>query len=327
MSFMLHRRTALSALAGIALAGLGLGAAPALAQEFPTKAITLVSPFDPGGQSDLTARFVAEMAREILGVPVVVENRPGGGGAVGLASVAQAAPDGYTIAQYTSSPLLVRPMVADVAYDPVQDFTHLGRMIVLHSPLAVRADSPFQTLQELIDWARANPGKLRWAAGASMGAAHLSTLVLFQSENLQTTFIPTSGGVETQTQLMSGQYEVASMTNFVEGVRDNTIRLLAESGPVSPAVAPDVKTYQQLGYPLTLPVYLGFVAPAGLPEDIANKWYDVMDQIASSERFAQYVASQNASPYYMRGPEFAETFAQEFADTKAVLTEFGLAKK
>lgn len=327
MAFMLNRRAALGAFAGVALSGLALGGAPALAQEFPSKTITLVSPFDPGGQSDLTARFVAEMAREILGVPVVVENRPGGGGAVGLASVAKSAPDGYTIAQYTSSPLLIRPLVADVAYDPTKDFTQLGRMMVLHSPLAVRSDSPFQTLQELIDWARANPGKLRWAAGASMGAAHLSTQVLFQSEKLQTTFIPTSGGVETQTQLMSGQYEVASMTNFVEGVRDNTIRLLAESGPVSPSVAPDVKTYEQLGYPLTLPVYLGFVAPAGLPEDVAKKWHDVMDQIAKSERFAQYVASQNASPYYMSGPEFAEAFPKEFENTKAVLTQFGLAKK
>ena len=147
-----------------------LWAAPAAAQDgYPNKPIKLIVPYNPGGSSDLTARFIADMAKDLLGQPVIVENRPGAGGTIGIGSVATSARDGYTLVQVTGSPIVVRPHLATVSYDPRKDFTYQGRYMVTHAPLAVKADSPFKTIQDALAYAKANPGKFRWAVGAPQG--------------------------------------------------------------------------------------------------------------------------------------------------------------
>lgn len=313
-----------SALLTLALIG---AATTALAQApYPAKAIRVISPFDPGGTSDLSTRLIADIAKDMLKVPIVVENRPGGGGTVGIGQAAKQAADGYTLVQFSSSPIVIRPLVADVPFDPLKDLTYLGRYMVSHSPLIVRADSPFRTLAELLKFTQENPGKLRWAAGAPQGAAHLSTVALFRHAGVRTTFIPTGGGAEAIRQLLGGQIEAASVTDFAGPMAEGKIRLLAESSPVRLGNAPEVQTYKELGYPLSLAVYLGWAAPAGLPVSVVKTWDDTLKAVVNSTRFKDFLRAQNASPYYATSAELTRDVRQEIASLREQLQQLGMGK-
>lgn len=310
----------------LSVAAFAFAQAAHAADPYPSKPIRIISPFDPGGTSDLSTRVIADIAKEILKVPVVVENRPGGGGTVGIGQVAKMPADGYTLVQFSSSPIVIRPLVANVSFDPTRDLTYIGRYMVSHSPLMVRADSPWRTLDELLKYAAANPGKLRWAAGAPQGAAHLSTEALFRAANVKTTFVPTGGGAEAMLQLIGGQIEAASATDFAGPMAEGKVRLLAESSSVRIATAPNVPTYRELGYPLSLAVYLGFAGPAGLPPDVVKTWDDTMRKVVEHPRFKDFLKAQNASPYYADSAELTKSLQQEIAALRETLQATGMGK-
>lgn len=317
------RHNALLLLATLAVAAPLAHAADA---PYPTKPIRIISPFDPGGTSDLSTRVIADIAKDILKVPVIVENRPGAGGTVGIGQVAKLPPDGYTLVQFSSSPIVIRPLVANVPYDPNKDLTYLGRYMVSHSPLMVRADSPWKTVAELVKYAEANPGKVRWAAGAPQGAAHLSTEALFRSANVKTTFVPTGGGAEAMLQLGGGQIEAASATDFAGPMAEGKVRLLAESGPVRISTAPNVQTYKELGYPLSLAVYLGLAGPANLPANVVKTWDDTLKQVVEHPRFKEFLKAQNASPYYANSADLTRDVKAEVTSLKDTLQQMGVTK-
>lgn len=305
----------------IAVAGAALAQAP-----YPTKAIRVISPFDPGGTSDLSTRLIADIAKDMLKVPIIVENRSGGGGTVGIGQVARMPADGYTLVQFSSSPIVIRPLVADVPFDPLKDLTYIGRYMVSHSPLAVRADSPFRSLADLIKYCRENPGRLRWAAGAPQGAAHLSTLAMFRHAGVRATNVPVGGGAEAVLQLLGGQIEAASVTDFAGPLADGKIRLLAESGTVRVGTAPDVPTYKELGYPLGLSVYLGWAGPAGLPANVVSTWDETMKSVVNSQRFKDFLRAQNASPYHANSADLTRDIRQEIPALREQLQQLGMGK-
>lgn len=313
-----------SLMAGIA--ALAMSVMPAVAQEYPTRGITVIAPFEPGGPNELLTRLIADMAQQKLGVPVVVENRPGGGGTVGIAQATKSAPDGYTLVFFTSSPVVIRPLVADVPFDPVADLTFLGRFMVSHSPIVVLADSPFQTFGDILDFAKENPGKLRWAAGAPLGAAHLNTEAVFRSEGLTTTFLPTAGGAEAMLNLMGGHLDFISVTDYPQPLKEGKIRLLAETGPVRVGLAPEVETFSELGYPLSLAVYSGWAAPKGVPEEVVALWDRTFAEIVESERFKEAVASYSGSVFYADSKELATAIPAEIEALRSALETLGLGK-
>lgn len=267
------------------------------------------------------------MAQAKLGVPVVVENRPGGGGSVGIGQVVRAPADGYTLVFLTASPVVIRPLVADAPYDPIKDLESLGRFMINHSPVAVRADSQFKTFEEMIEYARTNPGKLRWAAGAPMGSAHLTLEAMFRSEKVQTTFVPTNGGVEAMTHLLGGQLEMVAVTDYPRYLKEGKIRLLAESGPLKLEFAPEIKTFKEMGYPLALAVYSGWAAPKGVPTEVVEVWDKTFAEIVKSQKFADAVASFNGRNFYADSATFSKEIASEIDQLKKVLDELGLAKR
>ena len=293
---------------------------------YPTKTIRIISPFDPGGTSDLSVRVIADIAKDILKVPIIVENRPGGGGTVGIGQVTKLPPDGYTLVQFTSSPVVIRPLVATVSFDPTKDLTYIGRYMVSHSPLVVRTESPWRSIDDLVKYAKENPGKLRWAAGAPQGAAHLSTEALFRSANVKTTFVPTGGGAEAILQLLGGQIEAASVTDFAGPMAEGKIRLLAESGPVRVVSAPAVPTYKELGHPLSLAVYIGLAGPAGLPDNVVKTWDETLKRVVEHPRFKEFLRVQNASPYYANSADLTRDIRQEIAELRSTLQQMGMTK-
>jgi len=221
---------------------------------------------------------------------------------------------------------VIRPLVAEVPFDPLKDITFIGRYLVSHSPLVVRSDSRFQSLADLVTFAKENPGRLRWAAGAPQGAAHLSTEAVFRTAGARTTFVPTGGGAEAMLQLLGGQIEVASVTDFAGPMAEGKIRLLAESGPVRVSTAPAVQTYKELGYPLSLAVYIGWGGPAGLPAEVIQVWDRTMKAVVESPRFQEFLKVQNATAYYATSAELTRDVTAEIAALRDTLQSLGMGK-
>jgi len=275
-----------SILAAMLAALVGL-ISPASAQTYPTRPVTIVVPYGPGGNGDLTARMIAELAKEAWNQSVVVENRPGAGGSIGIGQVARAAPDGYTIAFISTSPIVVAPHLGRLPYDPLKDLVYLGQVAINHQPIVVRADSPFRSLADILAFARANPGKLRWSAAAIRGGPHIATEAMFRAESVQTTYVPFGGGAEAMTALLAGNIEAAVIADYTQALAARQVRLIAESGPVRIASQPDVPTYRDLGYSLAPAVFIGFAGPANLPREVVARWDAMLAAAVRSPRYTE----------------------------------------
>ncbi len=316
--------------ARIALACLALLAVPAASfaqAAYPNKPIRLIVPYNPGGTSDLTARFIADMAKDILGQPVVVENKPGAGGTIGIGGVATSPADGYTLVQVTASPIIVRPHVAATPYDPLKDLTYVSRYMATHTPFVVKANSPFKTVQDAIAFAKANPGKLRWAVGAPQGGPHVATEAMFRAAGAQTTLVPVNGGAEALLALMGGSLEAVVVDDYVRPLKDGEVRLLAESGPVKVAGSPSVPTYKDLGYPISPPIFYGIVGPAKLPANVLTTWEATIRKIVESDKFKDFTQRVNATPYLANSADFTAQVRGDHAAMGKVLGDLGMAKK
>lgn len=294
---------------------------------YPNKPIKLIVPYNPGGSSDLTARFIADMAKDILGQPVIVENKPGAGGTIGIGAVAGSAPDGYTLVQVTASPIVVRPHVATTPYDPLKDLTYLGRYMVTNAPFAVKASSPFKTIQDALAFAKANPGRLRWAVGAPQGGPHLATEAMLRANGAQATLVPVNGGAEALLALMGGSLEAVVVDDYARPLRDGEIRLLAESGPVKVSGMPTVPTYKELGYPISPTIFYGIVGPARMPPEVVKAWEAALKQIVESDKFKEMALRINATPYLANSADFTTQVRGDHAAMGKVLTDLGMAKK
>ena len=309
------------------LVSLVLPAAVLAQAAYPSKPIRLIVPYNPGGSSDLTARFIADMAKDILGQPVIVENRPGAGGTIGIGSVASSPPDGYTLVQVTASPIVVRPHVARTPYDPQKDLTYLGRYMVTHAPFAVKTSSPFRSIGDVVAFAKANPGKLRWAVGAPQGGPHLATEAMLRAAGAQATLVPVNGGAEALLALMGGSIEAVVVDDYSRALRDGEIRLLAESGPVKVTGMPEVPTYKELGYPISPTIFYGIVGPAKLPADVVAIWEGALKKIVESDRFKEVTQRINARPLLAGSAEFTAQVQSDYAAMGKVLGDLGLTKK
>ena len=236
-------RRRLGALGGI------LAASTARAQAtYPSRPVTLMIGFSPGGSGDATLRFIADAASRRFGVPVVVENRPGAGGTISLERAARAAPDGHTLVFLNNSVITVTPNVQRVPYDPARDFTFLARYLTAPLPAYVATTSRFRTWDELVAWARANPGRLTWATAAVNGAAHIVTAAAFNHLGIDAVNVPFSGMSLATAALLGGQIDLCVATDYPPLLAAGQVRLLAEIGSEPARSMPDVPTFGRMGY-------------------------------------------------------------------------------
>lgn len=309
---------------GFTLAVLALSP-PAMAQtKYPNRAVTLVVPFAPGGSGDVTMRYIADQLQKVKGVPVVVENRAGGGATVGNAFLAKSAPDGYTLGLISTSPFTVTPHFQKVPYDPLKDFTFVVQYTINPAPLFVLNESKFNTLADLLEFGRANPGKLRWATGAPRGTNHISTEVALQQQKVKSTFVPFGGGNEAVTALLGGNLEFVVVTDFGPLLANKQIRFLAESGPSKIPGFPDVKTYTELGFPLSLPIYLGIGGPAGLTPEVIKFWEDFIGEQVKSPDFAAMLAKYSSPAAFLDSKAFTKRIVDGYADTSVAARTLGM---
>jgi tripartite-type tricarboxylate transporter receptor subunit TctC len=295
------RRRLLGVPAALVLAGTARGQA-----RYPSRPVTILVGFAAGGAGDVTARFIADAAKERLGVPVVVENRPGAGATLAAGQLARARPDGQTLALATTSPFCVAPHLQTVQYDAAKDFTYFAQYLVTPHPAYVTTQSPFRSWQDVIAHARANPGRLRWATAAPRGGPHIATEAAFRKEGVRTTFVPFGGGSEAIAALLGGHIEMVVSSDYPPLLEAGQVRLLAEIGPEKVPGMEAVPTFAELGYPLPLQIFFGLAGPANLPAEVIATWERVMQEIMATPSWAELMARYKATSAFLPQARFQE---------------------
>lgn len=254
-----------------------LGQAPA---RYPSRPITLVVPFAPGGSVDQAGRAVADRLSKVLGQPVLVENKAGAGGAIGSAYVAKAPPDGHTLIVASQSTHVVNPAVsASLPYDAVNDFAPITLIDRLANVLLVNPALPVKNFTEFLKYVKANPGKLNYASSGRGSVAHLSMELLKAKLGVFITHIPYRGAGPALNDLLGGQVHMTwnNLSSNLSMIEDGRLRALAAASPIRVPQLPGVPTFDELKLPdLNLTSWSGLAAPARTPEPIVAQLYEAM---------------------------------------------------
>ena len=249
-------------------------AATAQAQSYPNKPIRIVIPFPPGNTTDIMSRLIAPKMSERLGQQVIVENRPGASGMLGLDYVAKSAPDGYTVACVQGGNMVVLPHTSkNIPYHPLKDFLPVAVSTTNYLGIVANVNAPFKTIGEMVAYARANPGKLTVATNGEGGFPHLAFEHLRTMANFTYTHVPYKGSAAIATDIIGGQVMagIDGITGMTPHIKSGRLRLLATTGkaravlwPDTPAATEDVPGYESGGW-------FGYAVPAGTPREIVLK--------------------------------------------------------
>jgi len=245
-----------------------LAAPLAQAQDFPSKPVKIVVPIAPGGVADIVSRAFALKASEGGKYTVIVENRAGGGGVPGTDAVAKSAPDGYTLLTGFHGPLAILPHLQKLPYDPAKDLTPVINMIMVPNILTIHPSIPANNLQELIAYAKANPGKLTYASQGVGATGHIGGELLKLLTGIDITHVPYRGAAPAAQDLIAGH--VSMMLDVVPlalgPIKEGRVRAIGVATKERVAVLPDVPTLTEQGVPLELTAWFGLLAPAGTPK-------------------------------------------------------------
>ena len=314
--------------AGLALAG--SAALPALAADdkYPSRPITLVVPFPPGGSVDAMARMYTEPLGRLLGVPMVVENKPGAGGSIGAQFVARAKPDGYTLVVSSQSSHLANPLVQpNLGYDPIKDFENIAILGRQPNVLVTHPSIPVKNLDEFVAYLKANGGQINFgSAGAgSMGQLNVEAFLL--AMNAKATHIPYRGGSPHVAAALSNevQFVLDNLVVFLPHVQAGKLRALAVVSPTRVPQLPDVPTFAELGINGVDSVFFfGVVAPAGTPPDVVQRLNHAVHQALADPEVRQAFDSQSLDPSAGSPQQFGELLAQEVPRFRELVQQVGL---
>lgn len=287
----------------------------AFADTYPSRNVTLVAPFPPGGQADLAARPIAQKLQEILGKPYVVENRSGAGGAIGNAYVARATPDGYTLLMTLSS-LAVLPEADRILGRPAQyevkQLKPVARVLADPTLLGVNAKAPWKNVQELVEDAKSRPGRIPYGSSGAYGTLHVSMAMFETAAGIKMLHVPYKGAGPAVTDLLSGQIlALASAPGvFKPHVDSGAVRILANFGGKRIASFPDTPTFQELGYKsVEFYIWAGLFAPVNTPEPVVKTLREAMNKAMHDPQTTKIYESAGSPPAYLDQPEF-----QQFVD-------------
>ena len=303
-------------------------AGPAVAQEYPSKPITMIVPFPPGGVADIVGRPLAAQMEKSLKQPIVVTNRTGAGGAVGMAAVAKSAPDGYTILMGLSSisifPVSDRIMGRTPAYE-MKDFAPIALVTADPTVLVVSADSPWKTLQEFVASAKAYPGKINYSSSGVYGTLHVAMEIFAHAAGIQLFHVPYQGGGPAVTALLGGQvHALASGPAAAIGqIRAGKMRALASWSTERLALLPEIPTFKELGYNAEFYIWSGVFAPAAVPAPVLDRLRIAVRDAATSAEFKAAMEKVSTPVTYLDAPAFRTYWERDAARLKVALEKIG----
>lgn len=311
-----------SALGGLLLLGATLAAAQTA---WPTRAITMVVPFPPGGLADLVARPVAEAMSRNLGQPVVIENKAGAGGGIGMSQVAKARPDGYTVLMALSS-LTVIPeadaVLARPAMFALHDLRPIARFTADPTVLAVRADAPWKTVQQFVDDAKKRPGAINYGSSGNYGTMHVPMEILAQNAGIKMTHVPFTGAGPAVVALLSGQIDAVSSgpATVLQHVRAGKLRVLAHWGNGRLDALPDAPSLKDSGYNAEYAQWSGLFIPKDTPEPVAQRLRAAARAAAQDAKVREVILNAGSPILYLDAPDF-EKYVQADANRMAAVVK------
>jgi tripartite-type tricarboxylate transporter receptor subunit TctC len=311
-------RTALAALIAACLA---LAPAAFAQDKYPSRQVTMVVPYPPGGSNDVFARELAKRLSDAWKMPVIVDNRPGAGGAIGAAYVSRAHPDGYTLMLLSSSFTTNAAIEKNLPFDPVKGFTDIGMVAKGPMILTVRNTLPVQSFAEFLAYARAHPGQLNFASSGVGSTNHFATELLEEAANIRMTHVPYKGMSPAVTDVIAGHVDVliASAPSIYPQVKGDRVRALGVTSAIPSTVIPGVPALAQEGVPgYSFELWWGVMAPPGLPADLVQKVNHDINAILAAEDMKKIIQREGALPAPMTSAEFTRTVASEIATWKRV---------
>jgi tripartite-type tricarboxylate transporter receptor subunit TctC len=303
-----------------------LVAASAHAQTFPSKPVTLIVPWPAGGSSDIYFRKLGEVTARHLGQPLVIENKPGGSGMNGPTTMAKTAKaDGYTISQFVITAFRM-PHMQKVDWDPLNDFTYIIGLAGYTFGIVVKSDSPFKSFNDLITYARANPGKLSYATPGTGTSLHLAMEEIGAKAGVQFLHVPFKGYGDGAIALMGGHVMVqVDSTGWAKQVDSGAQRLLATLGDKRTRWgAPTVK---ELGVDTVSNSPYGLVGPKGMPREVVKVLHDAFKKSLDDPEYLKLLATLDQPAWYMSGEDYARWAADTLKSERATIERVGLLLK
>lgn len=297
------------------------------AQGWPSKPVRIVVPYAAGGTTDFAARQIAQKLTEQLGQSFFVENKAGGSGTIGTQQVAKAANDGSTLLANDTAYTMLPGLFGKLPWDHATDLVPVTTLVVTPVVLVVPAASPFKTLQDLMAYARANPGKLNFGSGGSGSSAHLQSVVFNDQAKLSITHVPYKGAGEAMLALVSGQVDVLITANptAIPQIRGGKARALAVTGAQRTAALGDVPTFAEAGLPSYAIVnWFGLAAPKGVDPQTVDKLYQAVGKALADPALKERLAQQGAAPGGLAPAEFAAQIRKETAVWSAASKAAGI---
>jgi tripartite-type tricarboxylate transporter receptor subunit TctC len=311
------------------LAALGpLTGAPAGAQEFPTKPVTFVVPWPAGGSTDLAIRALADATQKHLGQPIVIDNKPGASGTLGGAQMAATArPDGYTVAQIPIT-IFRLPFITKTTFDPNKDFTYISGLTAYTFGIVVKSDSQWKTFKDLIAYAKANPGKVKYGSPGAGTSLHIGMEQIAKQTDLKWTHVPHKGGAELNAALLGGHIDaIADSTSWAPLVNSGDFRLLVIWSPTRSANWPNAPTLKEEGINLVLNSPYGVAGPKGMDPKVVKALAEAFAKGVKEPAYVETLRKLDQEVAYLDTAAYEKHAAEQIQEAKTLVEELGLQKK
>ncbi len=298
--------------------------------KFPAKPIHMWVGFAAGGSTDILCRSISNIAEKILGQPIVVENKPGGGGALCLGLLASVPPDGYTLATTSDTPFTRAPHLVNVKYDSMKDFFPIVRLGLQRQGVVVKSDSPFKRFQDLVEYARKNPGQMTYGTPGPGTTPHLAMEKIALQEKVKFQHVPFQGDTPAMTAILGGHVMAASTgaLGWMSHVKAGSLRLLLVFDPEGIDQWPEIPTFKKMGYDFEAPTAQMVSAPKGVPKPIMDKLIATFSEAMMSPEFQKVAREQellSAKPF--SGSDFQKWLQSQFNMYSGFIKEVGLKRK
>ena len=296
---------------------------------YPDRPINLVVPFPPGGGTDATARLIADAISPLLGQNVVVVNRAGAAGSIGAQSVVDAKPDGYTLFFTTTGALVINPHLYKKLRYSVQDFTPIAPVGESANVLVVNPNVKANSVNDLIQLARANPGKLTYGTSGAGSSSHLAGVLLESLTGVQLTHVPYKGSAPAITDLVSGRIDlmIDNIPSYVELAKAGKVRPLGVSGKKPSSLFPGIPTIAQAGVPgYEVTIWYGLLGPAGIPTEVIEKISGAVRVVLGRPEMQERLQKIGANAMIMSPKEFSDFIARENSKWADIVKKSGAAQ-